>query len=233
MDLFSNIDIEECPKCPIYGCKVALTGEFSIGRQATRSVLLKLGATEVRYDKLTRSTHVLVIGQDPNAETINMLNLYRHDGYNISVLTPLDIQKIQNGIYSPYSVPKENIKRLHITKDIVWWQMPEIANLKNERTASPIDLSLTDAPLYGKELFVHESIFNSRPQLFQQIGNLGGYANTQIDLETDAIVIPKNLPQEICKCVEDFYNFSKSTIFNTPFIIFEELVEYLQQIEKK
>ena len=65
------------------------------------------------------------------------------------------------------------------------------------------------------------------PNLFQEIGNRGAYANITIDDETDAIVIPRSLPKEICQAIEDYYNNSKSTTFNIPFVILEELIEYL------
>ena len=227
LDFFSDIEMEHAPKCPITGREVVLAGDFPQGRQAMRSTLLKLGAAKIKYDRPSRSTHIIVVGDNAPTEIINYARLYHHDGYNIQMLSPSDIQHIQVGNYTPYHIPEQMVKDLRITPEIVWWEMPEIANLKTQRAASPIDLYATPAPLYGKELFVHESIFESMPTLFQEIGNRGAYANITIDDETDAIVIPRSLPKEICQAIEDYYNNSKSTTFNIPFVILEELIEYL------
>ena len=227
LDLFSDFDLEQTPECPIIGREVVLAGDFPQGRQAMRSTLLKLGASKVRYDRPSRTTHVIVVGENAPAETINYAKLYRHDGYNIQLLTIVDIQRIKDGDYASYHIPEQIVKNLHVSAETVWWQMPEIANLKTQRAASPIDLRSAPAPLYGKEIFLHESIFDSMPSLYQEIGNRGGYANVTIDDDTDAIVIPRSLPKEICQAVEDYYNRSKSVSFNVPFIILEELTEYL------
>ena len=232
LDLFGNAGFEEVQECPLKGRKVVVTGDFECGRQALRSTLLKLGAAEVKSDKPARGTHFMVVGDNPQVEAMNFLRLYRHDGYNIRILTALDIDRIKAGEYATYKMPEEMVKDLHLTREDVWFEMPDIASLKNERVSSPLDLHSKQAPLYGLEIFVHGSIMTEHPELAQSIGNLGAYANNCMDDDTDAIVIPKSMPRDICREVESFYNNSRSTAFNTPFIILEDLLGYINGIEE-
>ena len=110
LDLFSDFDLEQTPECPIIGREVVLAGDFPQGRQAMRSTLLKLGSLKVRYDRPSRTTHVIVVGENAPAETINYAKLYRHDGYNIQLLTIVDIQRIKDGDYASYHIPEQIVK---------------------------------------------------------------------------------------------------------------------------
>jgi hypothetical protein len=65
------------------------------------------------------------------------------------------------------------------------------------------------------------------PNIAQALGCLGAYANTEIAEDTDYILIPKSIPQAVCQAVEKFYNNSRTTTFNTPFVILEDLIEFL------
>ena len=67
------------------------------------------------------------------------------------------------------------------------------------------------------------------PELAQALGCLGAYSNTEIDDDTDCILISHTMPKEICDAVETHYNKARATQFNTPFIILEDLIEYLKR----
>lgn len=228
LSLFDDFDASPTLPCPFLGRKVVATGSFTQSRQALRSTLLKLGASEVRFDKLQRNTHFLLTGDCPDPEVINYWILYVHDGYNIRRLTAEDLQHIQGGDYSAYQMPEDMPKELHLTHEHVYWVAPEISGLKNTRQISPLALNTPDV-LYGKEIFVHPSIMDSMPTLAQALGCLGAYANTEMADDTDCILIPKAMPQDICVAVEHYYNSSRATQFNIPFIILEDLQEYLQR----
>lgn len=231
LSLFDDNHESPFTPCPFLGKKVVISGTFQQGHLSLRNTLLRLGATEVRYDKLQRNTHFLLTGDNPDTETINCWRMYIHDGYNIRRLSMQDLQNIQNGIYEPYQMPDEIIKELHITKEHLYWIAPEISSLKNLRQASPLSLNSTNV-LYNKEIYVHHSILSQMPNLAQVLGCIGAYANTDIDDNTNCILTPKNLPQEICHTVEEYYNNSRTTQFNIPFIILEDLLYYLNQRTK-
>lgn len=221
-------DSDTALPCPLLGRKVAVTGQFAQGRQALRSTLMRLGAAEVKFDKLQRSTHFLLAGETPDMDVINYWRLYVHDGYNIMRLSASDLARIQGGDYTPYRMEETLSKDLHLTREHLYWTAPEISGLKNIRQTSPIPMEEMDV-LYGKEIFVHASLLDRHPELAQLIGCLGGYANTEMADDTDCILIPESMPREVCLAVEQCYNTGRGTRFDTPFIILEELVAYLKR----
>ncbi len=226
LSLFGDTDF--ALPCPFLGRRVAVTGQFAPGRQALRSTLLRLGATEVKFDKLQRNTHFLLVGEAPDPDVINYWRLYVHDGFNIMQLTASDFQRIQSGDYSPYQVEETVAKNLHLTREHLYWTAPEVTGLKNIRQPSPLPLQDMDV-LYGKEIFAHASLLDKQPELAQLIGCLGGYANTELADDTDCILMPSSMPQEVCQAVEQYYNSSRSVRFDTPFIVLEDLIAYLRE----
>lgn len=228
LTLFDDFEIPKTLPCPFKGRRVCVTGTFAQGRQALRSMLLRMGATEVKYDKLQRNTHFLLVGDNPNAEAINYWQLYVHDGYNIKRLSAEDLMEIQGGHYTNYQMPEELTKELLLTREHLFWQAPEIDGLKNQRLPSPVSLH-GNASIYGREIYVHTSILQAMPALGQLLGCLGAYANTEMDEMTDSILIPGSMPKAICHSIEEYYNASKATLFNIPFIILEDLITYIRE----
>lgn len=226
LSFFDDLEMTPVLKCPLIGRKVVVTGSFELGKQGLRNTLMKLGASDVRYDKLQRNTHYLLVGEAPNQEVINYWKLYVHDGYNICRIDAEDLRRIQNGDYATYQTAEEMSKQLHLTEEHIYWKAPEIATLKNTRAVSPLRLS-NDNTLYNKEIFVHISIIDKMPNIAQALGCLGAYANTEIAEDTDYILIPKSIPQAVCQAVEKYYNNSRTTTFDTPFVILEDLIEFL------
>lgn len=228
LSLFDNCDTADVMPCPFKGRKVAVTGTFTQGRQSLRSTLMQLGAVEVRYDKLQRGTHFVLRGESPDLNVMNYHRLYVHDGYNIRLLTEQDLQEILHGNFAPYQVPEEMTKDLHITREHLYWQAPDVVGLKNQRAVSPLALNRQDV-LYGKEIFIHISIMERMPEIAQALGCLGAYANTEMADDTDCILIPEDMPKEVCGAVEAYYNNSRATQFNLPFVILEDLVAFLRR----
>ncbi len=226
LSLFGDTDF--ALPCPFLGRRIAVTGQFEQARPALRSTLLRMGAAEVKFDKLQRNTHFLLVGDAPNADVVNYWRLYVHDGFNIRLLSASDLQRIQAGDYGPYQVEETMTKSLHLTHEHLYWTAPEIIGLKNIRQTSPLVLQDMDV-LYGKEIFVHASLLARQPELAQLIGCLGGYANTEPADDTDCILMPSSMPREICQAVEQYYNATRSTRFDTPFIILEDLIAYLRE----
>lgn len=226
LSLFGDSDI--ALPCPFLGRRIAVAGKFTQGRQALRSTLMRLGASEVKFGKLQRSTHFLLVGETPDMDVLNYWQLYVHDGYNIMKLSASDLDRILAGDYAPYQMEETMAKSLHLTREHLYWKAPEIVGLKNIRQVSPIPMQERDV-LYGKEIFVHTSLLDQYPELAQLIGCLGGYANTEMADDTDCILMPTSMPHEICLAVEEYYNSGRSMRFDTPFIILEDLVTYMRQ----
>ena len=90
LSLFEEFDLEHKELCPFLNRKVSVTGVFTLGRQALKSKLLKLGASDVRFDALQRNTHFLLVGEMPNEVVMDYWRMYVHDGYNIKLLSLTD-----------------------------------------------------------------------------------------------------------------------------------------------
>ncbi|MDE5560290.1 MAG: hypothetical protein K2J00_00565 [Bacteroidaceae bacterium] len=229
LSFFSDLDESDVLTCPFLGRRVVVTGHFSTDRRTIRSTLLKLGASEVRYDKLQRSTHFLLVGDSPDQEVLDYYRLYVHDGYNVCRIGEEDLERICNGDYAPYRMPAEMVKELHLTEEHLYWSAPEIRGLKNLRQSSPLRIMDGNTVLYGREIFVHISLMDIYPELAQLIGCLGAYANTELADDADSILMPRDMPAEVCRAVEEYYNASRATQFNLPFILLEDLIDYIQQ----
>ena len=228
LTLFDDLEMAPALQCPFVGRRVVVTGSFALGRQALRSSLLRMGAAEVKFDKLQRNAHFLLVGENPNEEALKYHRLYVHDGYNIMKLYADDLQRIQNGDYAPYQMPEEITKDLHLTEEHLFWKAPDIDGLKNQRLPSPVALDSLSV-LYGREIYVHPSIMNDMPELAQLLGCMGAYANTEMDEMIDSILISTSMPVEICRSIEESYNASRATLFNIPFIILEDLMSYVRE----
>ena len=164
LTLFEDFEQEEKLPSPFVGRKVSVTGTFSLGRQALRSKLLQFGASDVRFDSLQRNTHFLLIGESPAASMLDYWRLYVHDGYNIRKISFSDLAEIERGNYAPYQTDEVVCKKLHLTKEHLYWNAPEIDGLKNIRTNSPLRLD-SNSVLYGKEIFIHLSLVERMPML--------------------------------------------------------------------
>lgn len=226
LSLFDDAEMKDVVEVPFLGRNVVVTGTFARGRQSLRSTLLKMGATEVRYDKLNRGTHFLLCGESPNEEVMSYWRMYVHDGYNIRLLHEDDLNEILRGNYAPYNMPQEMNKDLRITREHVFWTAPEIGGLKNTREPSPMLLQ-DMAVLYNKEIFVHPSFLKALPSLPQLLGCLGAYANTEMADDIDCILISRDLPEQVCRAVEQFYNGSRAMQFNTPFLLLDDLLAFI------
>lgn len=226
LSLFDNSDLGL--PCPLQGRRVAVTGQFAMGRQALRGMLLRLGATDVKFDKLQRNTHFLLVGEAPDTDVINYWRLYVHDGYNIRRLSPDDLERIKAGDYAPYQVEEEVKKCVHLTREHLYWNAPAISGLRNVRRPSPLSLQDLDV-LYGLEIYAHPLLLGQYPELGQLVGCLGGYVNAEMADDTDCILMPEAMPREMCLAVEEYYNASRSQRFDTPFIVLEDLVAFLHR----
>lgn len=228
LSLFDEFDLEHKELCPFLNRRVSVTGVFTLGRQALKSKLLKLGASDVRFDALQRNTHFLLVGEMPNEVVMDYWRMYVHDGFNIKLLSLADFEEIDKGRYAVYHTEEIVSKKLHLTKEHLYWNAPEIEGLKNTRPCSPFSLC-SNHSLYGKEIYMHVSLVEQMHELPQLMGCIGAYVNTEIDEKTELIIMPKDMPAIICQCIEEYYNASRATQFNIPFVILEDLLSYLHE----
>ena len=139
-------------------------------------------------------------------------------GYQPKVLTESELDDILQGHYSPYFVPEQITKHLHLT-------------LRHYLSAQlHYDGSMN--PLYTKELYLAP---DTQPSLYQMLGNRGIYANAYIDDTTDALVISDTSLQHLrngqtddsLHYIEQQYNQSRAQTFRFRMTSEGELLAWL------
>ena len=74
---------------PFNGRRVAYTGTFTIDSRSLSKKLKEWGADV--NNAITKSTNIVLIGENPNADKINQLEARIHDGFHIKKLYQEDL----------------------------------------------------------------------------------------------------------------------------------------------
>lgn len=199
-EFFSEADFQQ--ETPFTRRSVCLLGRFHIAPKALRQKLQTLGA-DIKQG-VNRNLHYVVLGEDAPADALEYLQQLAYHGYQPRMLSENDLEDILQGHYSPYTVPEQTGKNLHLT-------------LRHYLSAQVnYDESLN--PLYMKELYLAPDV---QPELYQKLGNQGVYANAYIDDTTDVLVLSDNSLQHLREggtddslhYIEQQYNQSRAQTF--------------------
>ena len=213
-ELFSDTDFQQ--ETPFTGRSVCLLGNFRMASKTLRQKLQALGA-DIKQG-LSRNLHYAVLGSNVSADALESLQQLAFHGYQPKVLTESELDDILQGHYSPYFVPEQITKHLHLT-------------LRHYLSAQlHYDGSMN--PLYTKELYLAP---DTQPSLYQMLGNRGIYANAYIDDTTDALVISDASLQNLrngqtddsLRYIEQQYNQSRAQTFRFRMTSEGELLEWL------
>jgi len=215
-ELFNDSDFQQ--ENPFTRRSVCLLGNFRTATKSLQKKLQALGA-EVKQG-LSRNLHYAVLGSDVPAEALAHLQQLAYHGYQPKVLNEKDLDDILQGHYSPYFVPEQTVKDLHLT-----FQHYLTSRLHYEGSMNP---------LYMEELYLAPDI---QPELYQMLGNRGIYANTYIDDTTDILVISNDSLQHLrdgqtddtLRYIEQQYNQSRAQTFRFQMTSEGELTEWLNQ----
>ena len=199
-ELFSDDEFQQ--ETPFTRRSVCLLGSFRTASKALRQKLQALGA-DIRQG-LSRNLHYVVLGKDVPADALENLQQLAFHGYQPRVLSESDLEDILQGHYSPYIVPEQISKNLHLT-----YRHYLSAQLRYDGGMNP---------LYTKELYLAPDV---RADFYQMLGSQGVYANTYIDDTTDVLVISdlsllhlqKGETDESLHYIEQQYNKSRSQTF--------------------
>lgn len=214
-ELFSEADLQQ--ETPFTRRSVCLLGTFHIASKALRQKLQALGA-DIKQG-LSRNLHYVVLGKDVPAEALENLQQLAFHGYQPKVLNENDLDNILQGHYTPYIVPEQTSKDLHLT-------------LRHYLSAQVhYDNGLN--PLYMEELYLAPDV---QTDLYQMLGNQGIYANAYIDDTTDVIVISDNSLQHLregqtddsLQRIEQYYNQSRAQTFRFRMTSEGELLSWLK-----
>ena len=202
-ELFSDTDFQQ--ETPFTGRSVCLLGSFHTTTKALQKRLQAMGA-DIKSG-LSRNLHYVVLGRDVPVESLEHLQQLALHGYQPKALSESDLDDILQGHYSPYFVPEQTQKDLHLT-------------LRHYQNAQ-LQLDGNENLLYMEELYLAPDTQAPQQELYQMLGNLGIYANSYIDDTTDIIVLSDRSVQHLREgqsddtlhYIEQQYNQSRAQTF--------------------
>lgn len=215
-ELFSDADFQR--ETPFAGRAFCLLGSFRVAAKTLQQKLQTLGA-EIKQG-VSRNVHYVVLGKDVPASFLEQLKQLNYNGYNPKVLNENDLESILGGSYSSYAVPEQISKSLHLT----------LQHYLDSRLSYEGGMN----PLYTKELYLAP---DTRPELYQMLGNRGIYANAYIDDTTDVLVVSDASLQHLqegqtddsLRYIEQQYNQSRAQAFRYVMTSEGELLAWLNK----
>ena len=208
------------PNNPFYDRKVVITGTFNQERKELGTILKRMGADN--DTAISKKTNFVLIGKDAGSSKLQKLEKLLHDGWCIKRLYQEDIDKILNGEWESYHVPKVNEKNLNLTYDHYLKHLYNSKNINN--------------PIYGHELFVSKSILGRFDYFGQMCGYVGAFVNDEMCPEIDMCVLTEKTltllkqgkKDETILYIENYYNTHKSVVFDYRFISESTILEYIK-----
>lgn len=202
-ELFNDADFQQ--ETPFTRRSVCLLGSFHTASKTLQKKLQALGA-EVKQG-LSRNLHYVVLGENVPAEALEHLQQLAFHGYQPKELSESDLDDILQGHYSPYFVPEQTGKNLHLTSRHYFNAQFHYEGREN--------------PLYMEELYLAPDTETPQEDLYQMLGNFGIYANAYIDETTDVIVLSNRSLQHLLEgksdetlhYIEQQYNKSRAQTF--------------------
>ena len=172
---------------------------------------------------LSRNLHYVVLGKNTSADSLEYLQQMAYNGYTPRVLSENELEDILQGHYSPYVVPEQISKNLHLT-------------LRHYLTGR-LNYDSSMNPLYMKELYLAPDV---PADFYQMLGNRGIYANPYIDDTTDVLVISDRSLQNLkegktddsLRYIEQQYNQSRAQTFRFTMTSEGELLAWLKAVTR-
>lgn len=219
---------------PFDGRRVAPIGTFNISR--IKEKLITMGAVTKPDGKLnddiSKFTHYVIMGKVPNTGKKEKLQNVLFHGWDVKVISEQDFMNICNGFYEGYYVNETVGKNFHLTMEHFTKNHVEIMPERN--------------PFLEDNIYVPHNVTHNRYALAQAIGNIGAYANYEIENASEAdksypIImlaqetiekLERGESDEIIQYIERTYNDSKSIRFLYQFISEDELTNWIRQRSK-
>ena len=240
LDLFGETAIVN----PLSGKRICLTGVFRMPQKEINAKLKAIGVdpksinwvSDTRTYKegdpippVKESTHFLVVGRNPNEDSLKRFALNEHDGFHAKMISEEKFYEFLAGRFTDEDmVPDIVEKKLHLDYSYYNWA-PPVINGKTfvTRVTSPLsyDSECRSNPMTRQEIYVPDFPGVDMYVVRQLIGNLGGYGNKEFFDETNIVMLSdstlKKLKQgikdDVILGIENRYNNSNSKIFNIQF----------------
>lgn len=201
------------------GKRVLVTGELPFDRKEITNALLNLGA--IIEGKQTRHTQYILIGEKPGPMKMKEISRLKFNGYNLNI--------IEFDFFWDVIIGNE------VKEPELWTgKRLKLNNYHLQNCYTPLDNQIIDY-FFGMELFIDPYINGNKYLMYQMFGNLGAYANQDMDdcsyiLISDKTwkdIIHKN-QNETIRYIQEYYNKGKAISFDYKFILESDFVNYFE-----
>lgn len=200
---------------------VCVLGNLGTSIAAVRKRILEFGATEVRTS-VSRGVHYVVLGSDVPDSQFSALNELNFHGYYPRVLHKPELDDIFSGHYAEYLTSPDIVKSLKLG-------IQHYTRLK-------VKLTPGTNSLYTKEMYVPQTTHISPPILYQQLGNMGIYANNYIDDSIDILLLPdaslshlqEGTTDETIQYIQNSYNSMRTQNFTFQLIAESDILAWIK-----
>lgn len=217
--LFSDEDFQQTT--PFTDRVVCLLGNLGTANSPIKKRILDFGASDVR-STVSRAVHYVVMGNDAPQAQLSALADLNLNGYNPRVLHRAELDDIFSGHYSPYFTPAGIVKNL----------------ILSQQHYDRLGIRLTPGvnSLYTHEMYVPFTTQTPYPLLYQQLGNMGVYANNYIDDTTSLILLPddsiarlrEGQTDDTLQYIQNTYNGMRSQYFNYQLVAESEILSWMK-----
>ena len=202
--------------------KIAITGVFNIGRKEIVKALQAMGAKST--SSISKNTAAVLIGTKNVAlSKLAAIEKLYNNGYQVARI--VGNEDLYTLLYSDglcFGIGDGRIKQL----DLTWAQVQEAL----------WSLPFPRNTLRDKELYL-PAVPGDRRLLAQAIGNIGAYANDELDEDTHIIILPpptidslrQGEKDELIQEVEQHYNSLAARTFELRFIALDSILSFLDE----
>ena len=250
LDMFGQTELTN----PLKGKRICLTGEFRMPQKELNAKLKAIGVDTIDRVSDTRvykegeaippvkeTTSFLVVGKNPNEDSMKRYALNEHDGYHAKMINEDKLYDYLCGRFTEEDLVPDTVeKQLNLDISYYNWSAPTL-NGKTfvSRVSSPLkyDKDGKENPISQKEIFVPNISGKNMEAFFQMIGNLGGYANKEYYDDTNMIMLSdetlmkleRGIKDDVILDIEKRYNKSNTKIFNIQFTSESDFINWVKQ----
>lgn len=205
---------------PFYERRVAYTGTFSMDSRALSKLLRHWGA-EVN-NTISKSTKFVLIGNNPNPNTIQKLDTLQHDGFTIRRLTQEELDCIFRGEkWEEYATSNEVVKDLDFT----------IEHFNKHHYT--FDEGVYNK-IAGKELYFCEGFRKDKYAISQITGNLAAWCNHMLSSQIQIFVLSNTTIEKLKRgekdenilMIQNYYNRNKTEKFDFSFMTEDDILNF-------
>lgn len=207
---------------PFYERRVAYIGNFSMENRALSKLLKQWGA-EVN-NNLSKSTRIVLVGDNPPPAKMQKLYTLLHDGFIIRRLSQEDLDCILRGEkWEEYVTSNDVVKDLDFTFEHFSQHHYTFDDGVRNKIA-------------GKELYFCEGFRKDKYAISQIAGNLAAWCNHMLSSQIQIFVLSNATIEKLQRgekdenilMIQNYYNRNKSEKFDFSFMTEDDILNFAQ-----